>query len=107
MTVGSFADAIHRIGPALAVITDQPLMIGHIQIGGRQIEVWADRPARTITRVFFTDDHGHACGDALQRDADLTMELPHTWSADDRAVVEQVIVALVYRPGEQAVAARR
>ncbi|MGC4750464.1 hypothetical protein ACLQ28_33070 [Micromonospora sp. DT201] len=86
-------------GPTLPPLTDQPVPLADLPVGAHHIRVWADRPARGLTRIMLVDAAGGGCGDAVLRDDTLTVTLPAEWSGADRAAVACVIVHLVYQDG--------
>ncbi|GAA0403796.1 hypothetical protein GCM10009541_53700 [Micromonospora gifhornensis] len=88
--------ACFRLAP-LPPLTDQPIRVGDLRCGVRRVAVWADRPARGLTRVMLVDSAGGACGDAVARGDTLTVSLPGEWTAGDRHAVTCLIAALVHQ----------
>ncbi|MEU1811057.1 hypothetical protein [Micromonospora aurantiaca (nom. illeg.)] len=82
---------------ALPPVTDQPVHLGHLPIGGHVVTVWADRPARRLTRVMLVDSAGRACGDATLHGDTLTLTLPGQWTAADRATATCLIARLIHQ----------
>jgi hypothetical protein len=83
--------------PAVPPVTDQPVRVAHLSVGDQRIAVWADRPARGLTRIMLADASGHGCGDATLHADTLTVILPRTWSAADRAAATCLIARLVHQ----------
>jgi len=81
---------------SLPPLTDQPVRLGHTWIGAHHVTVWADRPARELTRIILADAAGRGCGDATLRGETLTLTLPGEWSATDRAAATCLIAGLVH-----------
>jgi hypothetical protein len=69
--------------PTLPPITDNPVQVAHLLVDGQRIAVWADRPARRLTKIMLVDASSNGCGDATLRDGTLTVILPDTWSTAD------------------------
>lgn len=84
---------------AIPALTDHPLQVTDLTVAGNRITVWADRPARGLTRVILADTAGRGCGDATLHGDTLTITLPAGWSAADRATVTCVIAHLVHGTG--------
>ncbi|MEH1166426.1 hypothetical protein V6V47_13660 [Micromonospora sp. CPCC 205539] len=84
-------------GLTLPSVTDQPVPLADLPIGAHRVRVWADRPARGLTRIMLVDDAGRGCGDAVLRGDTLTVTLPAEWSAAERVAAAGVIAHLVYQ----------
>ncbi|WP_410814853.1 hypothetical protein [Micromonospora sp. 067-2] len=84
-------------GPTLPPFTDQPVPLADLPVGAQRVRVWADRPARGLTRIMLVDAAGRGCGDAILRGDTLTVTLPAEWSAADRVAATGVIAHLVYQ----------
>jgi hypothetical protein len=83
-------------GPTLPPITDNPVQVATLVVAGQRIAVWADRPARGLTKIMLADASGDGCGDATLHGDTLTVILPDTWSAADRATATCLISRVVY-----------
>lgn len=86
----------HSCG-GLPPITDNPVRVTELLVGGHRIEVWADRPNRDLTRVYLCDDAGFGCGDATLCSGELSVALPDGWAGDDKAAAVCVIAQIAYR----------
>jgi hypothetical protein len=82
---------------ALPPLTEQPVRLADITVGAHLISVWADRPARELTKILLADEHGHACGDATLHGETLTITLPGTWNAADKVAVTTMIARLTHQ----------
>jgi hypothetical protein len=78
-------------------VTDNPVHVTDLQVGGHRIEVWADRPNRDLTRVYLTDDAGFGCGDAHLCNGERSITLPDGWAGHDKAAAACVIAQIAYR----------
>jgi hypothetical protein len=86
----------------LPPFTEQPVHLGHLPIGSHVVTVWADRPARRLTRIMFADPTGRACGDATLHGDTLTVTLPGDWNAADRTTATCLIAGLIHQDGARA-----
>jgi hypothetical protein len=87
---------------ALPPLTDHPVQLADLLVGAHRIRVWADRPARGLTRIMLADAAGRGCGDATLHGDTLTVTLPADWSAADRAATTCMIARLVHQDGAGA-----
>ncbi|MET7396305.1 hypothetical protein ABZS66_22770 [Dactylosporangium sp. NPDC005572] len=94
--LGNFGCLGGLAGPTLPPLTDQPVQLGQRSIGAHRVTVWADRPARGLTRIMLTDTAGHGCGDAVLHGDTLTVTLPASWSSVDRTAATCMISRLVH-----------
>ncbi|MGI5213315.1 hypothetical protein [Plantactinospora sp. CA-290183] len=81
----------------LPPFTDQPVHLGRLPIGTHVVTVWADRPARRLTRVMLADPAGRACGDGTLHGDTLTVTLPGDWNAADRSTATCLIARLIHQ----------
>ncbi|GAA4259939.1 hypothetical protein [Dactylosporangium darangshiense] len=86
-------------GLALPPLTDHPVQLGRLAVDAHWVTVWADRPARGLTRIMLVDEAGLGCGDATLQGDTLTVTVPGTWAAVDRASAMCLIAGLVYQGG--------
>ncbi|NMO57793.1 hypothetical protein HH310_42355 [Actinoplanes sp. TBRC 11911] len=70
--------------------------------GERRVKVWADRPARGLTRIMLADEDGQSCGDAILRGETFTVVLPDSWRAEDRVALTCMIAQVVHGLGTVA-----
>ena len=97
MTASSFTCGYDIAGPALPPITDHPVEVAHLLVEGQRIAVWADRPARGLTKIMLVDASSNGSGDATLHGVTLTVSLPDTWSAADRAAATCLISRIVHQ----------
>jgi hypothetical protein len=97
MTPSCFTCGHDLTGAALPPVTDHPVVVAHLHVGGQRIAVWADRPARTLTKIMLVDASSTGCGDATLHGVTLTVSLPDTWTAADRAAATCLISRIVHR----------
>ena len=84
-------------GPPLPPITEHPIEVADLLVDGQRIAVWADRPARGLTKIMLVDASSNSSGDATLHGVTLTVSLPDTWSAADRAAVTCLISHIVHQ----------
>jgi hypothetical protein len=97
MTASALTCVRDIAGPTLPPITHHPLQVAHLLVDGQRIAVWADRPAHGLTKIMLVDASSNESGDAMLRCGTLTVSLPDTWSAADRAAATCLISRIVHQ----------
>ncbi|WP_432830864.1 hypothetical protein [Dactylosporangium sp. CA-092794] len=96
---GPHPGSLTNLTVSLPPLTDRPVRLGHTSVGAHRVTVWADRPARGLTRIILADAAGRGCGDGTLHGDTLTLTLPGEWSAVDRAAATCLIGRLVHLDG--------
>ncbi|ROO60337.1 hypothetical protein EDC02_2198 [Micromonospora sp. Llam0] len=97
MTASPLTCSHHIAASALPPITEHPVEVADLLVGGQRIAVWADRPARGLTKIMLVDASSNGSGDATLHGVTLAVSLPDTWSAADRAAVTCFISHYVHQ----------